>query len=595
MNDPETRRKNESWGMLKLRFLCLSVFSILTLFGVYISGPSFSERLIQHVGYYFIFVTFVVIYVLLKSRIRLNFRYFFLSKLGSRSALLGGLSIFAGAWVLYVHADFGPKIVMDEYILASTARNLHEKREVLVTERIVSYGEGTIAVDTFVDKRPWLYPFWVASVHDIFGYNDWHPYLVNAVIGLLFIFTVYLLGYGFAGPRGGAVLVLLWSTLPLLAQNICGGGMELLNVFLLHLVLLLCVFYLKKPSSRREGLLVLVGVLLTYSRYESALFFVPILMVVGLGWIRAKQVFLSWGSILAVPILFAGLLQLKLYSGNEASWELSNGAETAFSADYFFANIPNALNFFFSYDFEFANSLLLSVFGCVAFLVALMLGRTEWRRYYYERPLGVVFLIFAVFFALQLVVVVAFHAGQLDRLFVSRYALPFHGVLALSILIVIEFVARRYVAIWRISFSTIGIFIVLFTLPMNARAIFTERSFAVREQQWLERISGRAIRDDSIIIDRFTIPWALRGWVSIGPKLERPQLISLVNVVSEGRHPAIYFVERLHYDGVEFVSHTENANILHANLKLDLIDEQSFRPLQLTRVYQVVQILPVLE
>ncbi|MGB0744342.1 MAG: hypothetical protein ACPGSB_07430, partial [Opitutales bacterium] len=358
-----------------------------------------------------------------------------------------------GGWLLFAHADFGFKIAMDDYVLASTAENLHRDRQLVVTRTLVSYGDTNLPGDTYVDKRPWLYPFLVSVLHDWTGFRVENSFILNAALGLGLLGTAYWLGARFAGWRGGGLSVLLWVSVPLLAQNATGGGMELLGTFLVGLVLVFSVRYLEEPSRLNEGALSMAAVLLANARYESGLFLIGVLAVIGLGWWRRRAVGLSWASVCAAPLLLTVLWQLRLYAGDSRAWELTGGNETALSASYLEDNLPHALNFFFSFDDSLANSLLLSVAGTIGCLSFLFLLRTELKRYWREKPVGVITGIFLPVFIMHLALMISFHAGRLDSPFVSRYALVTHFLLVLVVVAMMEYIGPRWRRLWPVALT----------------------------------------------------------------------------------------------------------------------------------------------
>lgn len=569
--------------------ICLAILVCLALagFGV-VCRPEMAQAIIRHAGYFLTFAGTVACLAYLIPMIRNGLRL----DLVRREWLFAALCVAGGGWLVFAHADFEYKIAMDEYILASTARNMHESREVVATSRVERFGSQYQAADVFVDKRPWFYPFVVSVLHDLSGYRHYHPFLVNALGGLAILAFAYCLGYSFAGRKAGALAVLLWASLPLLAQNATGAGMELLNLFMILAVLLLAIRYLQDPTCQREGALSLTAVLLTYTRYESALFLLPVLLIILLGWWRKGRILLSWGSICGLLLLVGVVLQIRAYAGNEDSWELTDGAITAFSLEHLLANLPHTLNFFFNLDATLANSLLLSCFGVIALIAFPFLLRTEWPRYWNHLTVGTVSAVFIPFFILQLLVVTSFHAGRLDSPFVSRYALLVHVAAILAILALAEYVGARWKSFWSASLITAGLFILAFTLPSNAKEIFSNRNFAVREQQWLESLDGETLRDSALLLDRFTIPWSLRDVEARHPEWATKNAGRIVEEVRLGKYPAIYYVERLHYTAEGFTPSLPQAAKMHGIFEMELLAERSFRPFSLTRVYQLSRQLP---
>jgi len=569
--------------------LALALLAVFLLAG---SGmacrPDAAQAIIRHAGYLLAFAGSLLCLVYLIPIIREGVS----RRVVRQEWLFATLCIAGGGWLVFAHADFAYKIAMDEYILASTARNMHESREVIATSRVEGFGGGSRAADVFVDKRPWFYPFVVSVLHDVAGYRPYNPFVVNALVGLGILALTYCVGYAFAGRKAGALAVLLWASLPLLAQNATGAGMELLNLFMVIAVLLLAIQYLRDPTSRREGALSLTAVLLTYTRYESALFLLPVLLIILLGWWRARRILLSWGSLCGIVLLLGVVLQVRAYAADEAAWELTHGATSAFSLEHLIVNLPHTLNFFYNLDATLANSLLLSSFGVIALIAFPFLLRTEWRRYWTHLPVGAVSAVFLPFFLIQLSVVISFHAGRLDSPFVSRYALLTHVAAILAILALAEYVGARWKSCWSASLITAGLFVLAFTLPINAKEIFSRRNFAVREQQWFESLGEDALRHSALVLDRFTLPWALRDVEARHPAWAVANAPRMVKEVRVGKYPAIYFVERLHYTGEGFSPSQPHSEQMHEIFEMELLAERSFRPFSLTRIYQLNRQLP---
>ena len=87
--------------------------------------------------------------------------------------------ILAASAFQFVHEDFGYKILMDEYNLTATSMNIHlEKTAFTPTRGRIVEGEFEV-VDGYVDKRPFLYPLLLSIIHDISGYAETNPFILN--------------------------------------------------------------------------------------------------------------------------------------------------------------------------------------------------------------------------------------------------------------------------------------------------------------------------------------------------------------------------------------------------------------------------------
>jgi hypothetical protein len=547
-----------------------------------VSEPVVAQQAVRYFGYYFTLAA------------SLGFLFYAVQLLRAvdwrglkRSACWAGLgSVLLGCWLLFAQADFGYKIAMDEYLLTQTARGMHETREVARTEYGRQVGRSYSTITTEVDKRPWFYPFVVASLHDLVGYRSVNPFIVNVAAALLFLSGAYYFGYLLAGAWAGLSSVLLWVGLPLLAQNATGAGMELLNLCLLQWLLILAARYVQSPSAGAEGALSLVAVLLAYTRYESGLFILPVALVIVLGWVRSGRIILSWGTISAAPLLLGLALQTQVYAVSESSWEVAVAGTAPFGLDALLGNIPHALYFFFSYDHDLANSLLLSVLGIPAVLAFYVMLRTEFPKYWRNNPAGVVASLFGLFFGLHFLLVLSFHASQLDRPYVSRYALPVHWIFVVALVALTAYIAEKRPVAWRYLIGAAAIFILGFTLPINAKAIFSRSSFIVNERSWLEDLSAGQMESDSLVVDRFYPSWTLLQRAALAPQIALQYAERIEAEVRQGKYPAVYLVERMHYRAGRFVPNLPEFEALRAEWQVELFRERSFSPFELTRVYR---------
>lgn len=574
-----------SFPLIRVLLACVGVVGV---FSAYFATPvSITSDIVRYGGYWFILAAFsgLVGYgvsllqversrcVSLLRRLDRVFVIFFLACLG----------------LCFVHANFGPKILMDDAILMSTAKNLHQTREMFTP----TFGRWVYNdfshFDGYVDKRPLLYPFAVSLLHDLSGYRAMNPYILNALCGVLLLGGVSLLGYLCSVKKGAYLLPLLWISIPLFAQNATGGGMDLINLVMIVGVILLSVLYWQRLDSRSEGALALAGVLLAQGRYESPIFLLPVAVVIILGWLRGGRVILSAGSIFAAPLLLGLLLQNKFFAQTEALWELHSGAETAFALANVPENLVRALHFYFNVGDAHANSLWVAVLGfpCLVFFTLYLLR--EWRQLSVARPAHIIIGLFGFFLFIHMAVILCYHDGKLDRLFAARFALPFYLLLTISIVIVLERLSHK-AAIW----SAVGVgtllFIVGFTLPMNAKGVFTRRNYVANEIAWLQSVADREFEPRSLVIDVYTILWTIREVSSLSPLQAYSNAVRIYEDLQSGKFSEVYLIERR-----EFTIEANTTQILPSKLPqgifvVELIGERSFQPFTVIRVYRVIEV-----
>ncbi|MGZ0707697.1 hypothetical protein ACWPKO_05100 [Coraliomargarita sp. W4R53] len=557
--------------------------------------PDLASAIVRNYGYYFNLLLLVGV-VLYSGRLLLSFCGHDLGTTGTsehghanlaKVTLIGLAAVLAGSTVVFHKLDLDYKILMDDYLLAATAKSMHTTGEVAVTEYGRNIDGEFVGLRSFVDKRPWFYPFLVSLAHDSLGYDVKNPFRVNALCAVALLVAVYTLGYWLAGQGGAILSVLLWASLPLLQQNATGGGMEMLNLLMLHLVLLLAIVYLRKPSFASEGALCLAGCILTYTRYESGLFLVPILCVVLFGWWRAQRVFLSWAAVFAAPLLLAVFLQTRIYAGTQSSWELGDGVVEPFSLSHLWANVPHAFAFFWSPDLAIANSLLLGVLALPALFAFGWVCYRQRNISWWRKPANQVWCLFSIFILLSLVVVLCFHAAQFDQRYVARYSLPSHMLIVFCTVSCLACL-RTLRWVWGASIAIAVGFILLVTIPKNGQALYTKANFMIAEQHWLEALDASYMSEDTLIIDRFNIAWTLRERSALPPHAVWASGHEIEDGWQLGAYDEVFLVERSVVGSQGALQLTLPAVVgLKERYESELLAEKSFREGTLTRVYRL--------
>jgi len=501
------------------------------------------------------------------------------------------LPILAGGVLLFLHADFDYKIAMDDYILASSAKSLHVDREYQVaTHGYRHEGEFRLTAG-YLDKRPPLYPVVVSLLHDLTGWRQANSFYANAFFTLILLGLVARSGFLLGGLFGEWMAVLLLVSIPLVAQNATGGGMDMANLCLLAGAILAAAGYLAQPSRRREGVFVLVVLLLSYSRYESVLYLLPAAVVVVAGWIRAERIFLSVPAIAAAPLLVPWFWQNRFFRSVSELWELPEGVAAPFGLHHFSENLGRAVYFFFNFDAGLANSAFVSVAGVLGILLFGLMLR---RSHRIEMPLRMHQYSIAVFGAGILAVLcltLAYHDGKLDRVFASRFALPFYlfGILAA----VAVLGQLRLSRAWRAGlFGLVAVFLLGWTLPANQRELYTKRNYVHNELAWLTRDFGKTVGPNDLVIDYKSTAWTLAEKTALRPRLAYANLPWLRDRLEDGFYETIYLVERIEYrhgsDGpIPSPSHHPDGV-----LERTLLEARSFRPFSLMRLWRVEGINP---
>jgi hypothetical protein len=181
-----------------------------------------------------------------------------------------GLVLLAATIVLHVHEQHGFKIVADEVVLQLTAQRMHFAREAGVVLRGYDYAGNFTPFMVALDKRPLFFPFLLSLVHDLTGYRVSNGFVLNALLSLAFMTLAMLVARRIGGWGAACTAALLLAGVPLVAQNACGSGFDLLNLVMILLVWWLAMRHAEEPQNDdRLAAFVLGAILLAQVRYES--------------------------------------------------------------------------------------------------------------------------------------------------------------------------------------------------------------------------------------------------------------------------------------------------------------------------------------
>ncbi len=327
---------------------------------------------------------------------------------------------------VYVIQEKEFKVLMDEPVLAATARQMHFEREAFFFTGIYRIQNVDYPHSGAVDKRPFFYPFLVSVLHDLTGYRVANSFWLNALIFPVFLLMAYWFGRQLAQPYGGYLAVLLLVSTPLLPMIAASGGIDLLNVTMIALLLVVLIAFLQRPTRTAQAALVLTAVLGIQTRYETALFVLPVAAVILYDWLQKRRFDISWSLILAPLLLIPFAMQRLIMQKVEVFWQSGTAAHGAFSSHYLLQNLTHAFRFFFDLRVNLPGNWLLSVFFIVALgalLSALLVCRTGRLALRSKAATGG--LLIALPVVLNFILLMNYHWGQLDDLAATRLVAPY--------------------------------------------------------------------------------------------------------------------------------------------------------------------------
>lgn len=505
-------------GLLNRREVPLACFGVSAVLAVYLGfigiSVKLAEDLVKRGGYYVMLVTFALfLHAVWRIRQAAPWK---LEPL-TRGQRWGTVAIIAVLSSMAITAEpYCSKILNDEFVLQSTAFNMHYFRDVVTMVRGYEIQGVFLSTDNYLDKRPYFYPFLVSLLHDLTGYRVANAFVVNSLLMPIALALAFAFGRCLGGWRGGLLAVLLLGSLPLLGQNATGSGMELVNTTMILATLLLATIYLAQPDEARLAALVFAAILLAQSRYESALYALAVAVVIALGWLRERRVILPWAAVAGPLLLLPVALQNKVLSHSPILWELNEKTAGRFDFSYLPENLRGAIAFLFNRSVEHANSLTLSTLGVLA------LGWCLWRLARSVKaaragltsdPARTALVCFSAVIVANTLLVFCYYWSRFNDPMASRFSLPLHLLLTFAVVLAAIGLDRRGI-LSRALLLFVGLFAVA-----GAAAKFGLHHYShlgIDEVEWQRRYVNALPSGERLIIsNQSTLPWLLEKKPSI--------------------------------------------------------------------------------
>ena len=498
------------------RLLVLTILSSLlaVLIGFVAVPPEQALWLVKYCGYWLMLGTTVLAVWLIGRVIGSSLKGW-----KPERAELPALATVPAGWILLmIHESFGFKILMDEIMLLGTSMSMHLDKLVQTPFRGHDIQGAFVIVEGMVDKRPYFFPFLLSVLHDITGYRPENAFALNAVLGLCFLTLLYVVGRRLAGSTAAAVGVLLFAGLPLLGQNETGGGFELLNLVMITLTLWLGIRLVETRQPRELSAFCLSGILLAQTRYESALFILPVGLTVLLVWWRERRPVLSWALAFTPLLLLPVPLLQKVFQLRQGSWEMFSqpGAEQPFSPSYLIVNLAHSWAYFFDTTGGQPNSLLLSILGLLglAFLLLHLIRTLPKLRD--ANPAVAATTIFSLGLLALFGLLMCYFWGKFDDPVITRLSLPVHLLFVLALwLVVPAFPATPKV--WRGLLVLSGIQLWALSIPSMASHAYTMNYVHGREIAWRREFIAQHPVRDYLVVDPSSIFWITNRISSTAP------------------------------------------------------------------------------
>jgi len=504
--------------------------------------------------------------------------------------------ILACGCVLLVHEAYGFKILMDEVMLLGTSMSLHFDKMALVPMRGHDIQGAFQVLGGDLDKRPLFHPFLVSLLHDIFGYRPENVFVLNTLLTFLLLTLSYLTGFRIGGRGAGALAVFLLTSIPLLAQNATGGGFEILNLVMILATLLLGIRYAIRRDGDSLEAFGLSAILLSQTRYESALFLLPVVLTVLWVWWSDRKISFPWPVIVMPLLLVPCVLHNKIFSARTSSWEMASqpGFNRPFSFSYIADNIGHDLNFFFSTNGYQSNSLILSVVGFIALPFFALWAVKVLSALKNAEPIKCVIAFFSLGFAAHALLMLCYFWGRFDDPVIRRLSLPFHLTLMLATLVTaveLNWKGR----IWPILAAVVGVGFFAQSVPTMSRHSYTSEYYYGREMEWRRQFIAEHPEKDYLFIDNSSIIWITHLISATTVQQAREHKENIIFNQKNRIFSTIYVFQRYSVDPETGALSLRDKNgkvddDLGSDYQLETVWERRFTPLTVSRISRVVSI-----
>jgi hypothetical protein len=493
--------------------------------------------------------------------------------------------------LLLAHEAYGFKILMDEVMLLGTSLSLHLDKTALVPMRAHDIQGVFQVMAGQIDKRPLFHPFLLSVLHDLTGYRPENAFVLNTGLTFVFLALAYVTGFRIAGRGAGAVTVLLFTSLPLLAQNATGGGFELLNLVMILGTLLLGMRYVARRDANSLEAFGLSAILLANTRYESVVYLFPVGLTVLWVWWCERRPTLTWVVTCLPLFLLPYALHNKVFSERPSSWEMASqpGYGKPFALSYLPDNLAHDLNFFFNTNGGQSNSLVISILALLGVpLFALWAAKTL-ANLRAAPPIRAALAIFSLGFLAHALLLLCYFWGRFDDPVIRRLSLPVNLAMVVAIVTAAAELNGRG-RIWPVLTGLIGIGFFAHSLPSMARHGYTGEYYVGREMDWRREFIASHPERDYLFIDNNSIIW-ITHLVSATPIQQALQHkgIMLFNFQNH-IFSKMYVFQRLSVDKDTGRTSVPAEDDLGPDYQLETVWERRFAEMTVSRISRVVSI-----
>ncbi len=223
--------------------------------------------------------------------------------------------LFAVALSIFIFVSVKPslRVLADETNVLAVSKSMVYERAVDNVTEAKWYFLNFQPISRVLEKRSLLFPFFASIIHILTGYRLENVFVLNffALAALLSLLHIWFKKH--LGAAWSYIMLFLVVSQPIVSLCAASGGLELLQVLFLLIAFMSLERFMEDASAANFELLWINLIMLCHTRYESFIFFIVCMALLGyFKYIRleffTKSALYALTPILCLPILWQRIL-----------------------------------------------------------------------------------------------------------------------------------------------------------------------------------------------------------------------------------------------------------------------------------------------
>jgi hypothetical protein len=496
------------------------------------------EKCFIHASYYIITL---LVFVWLLTLLRFYREYNSEIRTKIKSSLPGLIFSVVLAVIIFVSVRPGLRVLNDEINLLSVSRSMVHNKTAVVIDEAIQY-QGTLDIKSaYIDKRPLLFPYLASILHTLLGYRVENVFVLNFMVLLSLFILVCVFLQGYVGTVGVICCLLLIAGQPIVSLTATSGIFDLLSAMFMFVCLASTWVFISRPTPVAFAILWLNCLLWSNIRYECFIYFLIILVLLGVFGYLKRTYLPGWRLFAITPVFFLPLILQRICT--ECDTQVPKG-NAMFSPGHFAANNLKFFEGVFSFDFYQPYASIVILLGVAA--VVYVLFRLVWGGAHTGNSAFRRWLVVAASVFLANWVIVSSYYHPVDDVVTCRFYIPFcigASVLAALFLKIMPWIGNRPAAMLCVCLALFA----LYHPVAVENKIFKDRAGYRRNYYIVCDYISRLNQKNILLVAPFRRQFIINGYSSIGFALANNNAELYLERYKHRLFEDIYIVQEVDY------------------------------------------------